>query len=358
MKKESTTVPTIHKKHTTIWTKLVSIVLILALLLGCIPINTVFAAKDEDEYVEVISETAPLRKGPYERKAVVATVASGDCLRVLGKTRNAYGNAWYKLSYGGATVYCYASHLVSHSHKYVSVTNDLSLCKCGAYELEDTRAMKQTGMLLDAGTLVTAELIAAAASLGASATATLSVAFPYVAVVAISSMLIYMAVSASGTQVQVEEVTVIQSIEDVDWYNESADPQTPYHKACTLPGTGAILIQKEGMDLSAANKYLRDAVKNPAYATVTELSKNALLSIWCPTIYDATILAERFGKNGIDFGYGDSTGYNCRYEANKDASAIWFQHYHLWYRAFNQYSMKKVDDAHIFFSGPVIVDYA
>lgn len=341
-----------------IWTRGITVVVILAILLCCTPSAiTVFAAENDVEYVEVVSETAPLRKGPYERKDVVATVGSGDCLQVLGKTRNAFGNTWYRLSYGGTTVYCYATHLAPHAHEYMSITSDLSLCKCGSYQIKDNRAMKQTGMLLTAGTLATAELAAAAASMGTAVTTTLSSAFPYVAIVAISGMLIYMAVSASGTQIQVEDVTVVQSMDDVDLYNETADPQKPYHKACTLPGTGAILIMSEGMDRSTANKYLRNTVKNPAYATAIELSKQALLSVWCPTMKDATELAEKFEKNGAEFGYGNSTSYNCGYESNKDTGdTLWFDHYHLWYRGFNQFSMKKVDDAHIFFSAPIITN--
>lgn len=323
-----------------------------------VAVQTVGSASTRDvTYIEVTSSTAPLRSGPGKNYNELATLQSGDCLIYIEFTINQHQNTWIKVKYGDGVAYLHEPHAVIHQHSYRAVADGFNTCKCGSYTIDEGSTMMQTSVgVATAGTLLTAEAVLAAGELSAMGTAIstgLAAAFPYVAVVAVGSMLIYMGVSASGTQVR--DVRFIRSKEDVQkLLDNEYDSAAPYYKACTLDGKSTLLMSLDGMDLNTAAKYLKSTVTNPIYATTTAITKKPLVSIWCFENTDALRLAEKYAKYGNQYGYGSSSAYDCNYESDSEKypGKIYFEHYHLWYRPGFANYMKKVDDAHIFFGFP------
>lgn len=61
-------------------------------------LGTVQAAETV-QFVDVIQDNAPLRKGPTKYEEAIDHTYIGRVLRVVGKTYNKYHNLWYKVSW-------------------------------------------------------------------------------------------------------------------------------------------------------------------------------------------------------------------------------------------------------------------
>ena len=322
------------------------------------------------EYIEITSDTAILRTGPGKSYTKIDSVdlQLGDCLALTSKayTINKHGNVWFEIVYNDTVAYLYESHAVIHQHNFNSVGDGLKICKCGTYTIDQNSSLSNVGYADTAGTLLTPDVVEAAAEMAAAMAAASkaagaaiasSPALPVLAITVVAGAIIYMGVSASGRQIS--DVGYIRSDEDIQNLLESEyDPDAPYYKCCTIDGEATLLMARDGMNLTDAANYLKSTVKNPTYATLTALTEKALLSIWCYDIRDAERLGAKFDKFGKDYGYGTSTDYNCYIEDNKIKTSgnIYFQHYHLWYRPYGSF-MKKVDDAHIFFGTPSFANH-
>lgn len=310
----------------------------------------------EDQIYEVCSTSAPLRTGAAGKSEMICRLEKGACLTVVGSQKNIYGNLWYKVLWGdsGNYAYIFGDNLKKHTHAYTWLSDDagsrtVGICACGTYQVRKSGAAG-TGdpAVATAGTLLGLEVAAMVSELGTSLLSVAAAAFPFVAVVSISGMLIYMGVSISGTQAA--NPVWISTMEDIRGLETSAGV---YYKACTT-SKGALLIAPDQMDLKTANTYLVKTVRDPAYAAICGLNQKSYLSVWTIDGISATNLAERFSKNGNDFGYGNSNDANFRCEINRDRQtgaprAGYFEHYHLYYRPYGSNWMKKVCDAHIFY---------
>lgn len=344
--------------------KVISMILAFALIFSmAAPASAAKAA--EETYIEITSTSAPLRTGPGKKYEAVATLEKGDCLVMTGWSENRYGNVWYHCQYAGSddTLYLYSEHAEFHSHTYQEVCEGFSFCHCGRYEIDSCSGATQTdGLVITAGTLLTDAMAAAAAeltALGGSITTAASgaaVAFPYVAVVSVVGLMVYMGVSQSGTQAQVKDVVKAETFEDL-WSVFEKDGPEVYYAAAFLPGDiPALLLTSEAMDLKEATDYLTKAVNSKANAFIAKLYEKPLINVWTALHDGAKLLCENFLNHNKGFAYGNSQKKICVYEHDRfyDEEKLYFEHYHL-LRIVDPFSMamSKVKDIHILF-GPML----
>ena len=161
--------------------KIISIILSLVLLIGCIPVN-VFAAESEEvcavnpysdkaSLVEVVREGAPIRTGAGEKYSTVVNCEAGAGLEKIGRTKvNRYLNQWYEVTYRDTennkcySGYIYAENTQKHTHKYEKLEYDgatYKFCDCGKitvrveYHVKKAEAVAVAGVA--AGTLATVD---------------------------------------------------------------------------------------------------------------------------------------------------------------------------------------------------------
>ena len=323
-----------------------------------VAVQTVGSASTRDvTYIEVTSSTAPLRSGPGKSYNELATLQSGDCLIYIEFTINQHQNTWIKVKYGDGVAYLHEPHAVIHQHSYRAVADGFNTCKCGSYTIDEGSTMMQTSVgVATAGTLLTAEAVLAAGELSAMGTAIstgLAAAFPYVAVVAVGGMLIYMAVNSTGTQVK--DVIKIKSIDDVQNLMDETDDAKVYYAAVFSFGKKPmLLLAKKGMDLDEATNYLSKCVRDPLSGLVYAKTGNSMVNIYTFTDSLAKKLCKNFVKNEKSYAYGDSNkslGASEHDHTYKDWK-IYFEHYHIYYVG-SPFSLIKNRKIHILFGEPL-----
>lgn len=342
--------------------KIISVILTLALVLSCVPVSA-FAAEPtaSGNYIEIESDTAVLRTGPGKSYSKIedAELQPGDCLALTSKTYtiNKYGNVWFEIVYNGQVVYLYEQHATFHEHNYVQIDDGFSVCKCGVYMIDDSSPIMQTdAAVATAGTLLTAEALAALAELSAAGStigAGLTAAFPYVAVVAVSGVLIYMMVSRSGSQVK--QVTKVRTQVDVLEMVGKKDALDLYFAAAfTFGKNPTLLLVSEGMNLSDATDYMTKIVNSPANAFISALARKPMLNMWTPLRDNASLLCQNFMARNTGFTYGNSKKLigQSEHDQTYKSYKIYFEHFHL-FRVSNPFSLTKVRDIHVLFGGPL-----
>ena len=342
--------------------KIICIILTLALLLSCVPMSA-FAAEPtaSGKYIEIVSNTAILRTGPGKAYPEVesADLQPGDCLALTNKayTVNLYNNVWFEIVYNDQVVYLYEEHATFHDHHYMCIEDGISVCKCGAYQIDSSSSIVQTdAAVATAGTLLTAEALAALAELsaaGGTIGAGLTAAFPYVAVVAVSGVLIYMMVSRSGSQVK--QVTKVRTQVDVLEMIGKKDIFDLYFAAAFSFGKHpTLLLVSEGMDLSDATDYMTKIVNSPANAFISALARKPMLNMWTPLRDSAALLCQNFMAQNAGFTYGNSKQLigQSEHDQTYKSYKIYFEHFHL-FRVSNPFSLTKVRDIHVLFGGPL-----
>lgn len=298
---------------------------------------------------------------PISKADAVTAVAPGDCFEVLAETLNDYSNLWYEVSWAGKIVYIFSGHVTKHTHDFhVVVDEALSVCRCGAVSTTKGGAAQLVNLGGEA-TLTASLPVAAAAleSLGCDITVAAGAAFPLVAVVTVGGLVIYMAVSASATQVDVESVQLATKDDCMSLMEKQSTGDGAYYKACTIPNSGALLIYPQSMDIFEANRFLKWIVQSPTSIKVSNEANTPITSVWCIEECDARSLCEKWSKNRMgDYSYGSSRDYDSYYEIDLDASGGpkegYFQHYHLWYRPYFLNWPMKVKETHVFFGLPYV----
>ncbi len=153
--------------------RIISIILTLALLIGCIPMNTFAADSGEICAVSTYSENAslleikknkaPLRTGPGEKYSTLVKCEKGVVLEKTGTTYNKYLNKWYEVTYQDAkngkcyTGYMYSENVKKHSHSFDKFEYDgvtYKFCDCGkiTITIKTTSTVKKSNALAIAGT--------------------------------------------------------------------------------------------------------------------------------------------------------------------------------------------------------------
>lgn len=312
------------------------------------------------DMVQVVN-SCQLHEEPYAKADAVTAVAPGDCFEVLAETLNDYSNLWYEVSWAGKIAYIFSGHVTKHTHDFhVVVDEKLSVCRCGAVSTTKGGAAQLVSLGGEATLTASLPVAAAAlASLGCDITVAVGAAFPLVAVVTVGGLVIYMAVSASATQVDVESVQLATKDDCMSLMEKQSAGDGAYYKACTIPNSGALLIYPQSMDIFEANRFLKWIVQSPTSIKASNETNTPIASVWCMEERDARSLCEKWSKNRMgDYSYGSSRDYDSYYEIDLDASGGpkegYFQHYHLWYRPYLLNWLMKVKETHVFFGLPYV----
>lgn len=310
-----------------------------------------------DDIVEATKDTI-LRVKASKNADILCNVKEGDCFTVVDSVINKWDNLWYEVSWAGTTGFIYSGNVSNHIHYYEKVDDRLSICKCGVISVRsETNTVSYANAVslnIDAIQAAAAVLAGTLETAGAVALEGVTVAAPVVTLVVAAGIILYIEVSSSGAQV--EDVAIMETLADIE-NRLSKDGNDLFYRACTIPREGAIVIYKNGMNLNEAHKFLKYTATNAANIAISELTDTVICSIWTYDMNNATALAELWSRNGRDYGYGRSDDFNRMPEANKDKNgnllAGYFMHYHLWFRPYNLFFLKKVDNAHIFWGAPI-----
>lgn len=130
--------------------KLISALLALTLLLGCLPVSALAANGGEvcaaapysssADLLEVTTDGAPIHTGPGKDCSTVVTCKSGAVLEKTGSTLNKYLHRWYEVTYRDNlgnkcyTGYIYSKNVEDHSHRYEKFEYEgvtYKFCDCG-----------------------------------------------------------------------------------------------------------------------------------------------------------------------------------------------------------------------------------
>lgn len=307
--------------------------------------------------VEAVKDTT-MRINASKDADILCNVQEGDCFKVVRSVINKWNNLWYEVAWAGTTGYIYSGNVTDHTHYYNKVDDRLSVCKCGTISVcsntENIDYSVALSLNIEAIEAAVAVLFGTLETASTAVLGGLGVAFPVVALITVSGLVICFEVSASGAQI--EDVAILETKTDVE-NRINKDGDNLYYKACTTANGGAIVIYKDGMDLKTAHKFIKYTATNPVNIAISDLTDTAICSVWTYDANNATKLAEQWCKNGRDYGYGKSTDYNRMSEVNKDKNGNpligYFEHYHLWFRPYNLFFLKKVDNAHIFWGMPM-----
>ena len=153
--------------------KIVSILLTLVLILGCLPVRAFAAGNDETcavtpyssdaTLIEITRDGAPIRTGPGERYSTVVRCELGTILEKNGTKINRYLNRWYKVTYRDSqsntcyTGYIYSENTKNHAHQYEQLEYDgvvYKYCDCGklTVRVKSEQRLKKADAVAIAGT--------------------------------------------------------------------------------------------------------------------------------------------------------------------------------------------------------------
>lgn len=190
--------------------RILCVVLLIVMLVNYFPV-LVFA--DSTYLLEVTQDGAPLREKPKKAGKVIVQLNTGDCVTCIGSTVNSAGNLWYKIKYANKEAYIYSGNVIDHTHNMVQVSDtNVFICKCGHYEVkpEGSTFTSYAGVLTEGDLLgqEVAEAVAALGGLGSAVATVTTAALPYVAVVVVCGVIIYISINASATQADVKNISL------------------------------------------------------------------------------------------------------------------------------------------------------
>lgn len=311
-------------------------------------------AQEQENYIvmEAVRDGVKIRDGNSKHSQDVTIVNEGDLVYIYGTTTNNAGNIWYKSKYKTETAYVYSQNLRKHEHHYETLEDmNISLCKCGAYEIN---SMYATGMSLAAATAgvvaagpVVLESLGALGALGVMIVKGICV----LGVAMVGGELLHLIVQSNGTAITVEHA---DSKADFD---KSKVDIGKYYKAAVV-GDGLLLVYEELGDIEDANEFLVEKLRNGAIAGNFD-------NVYTMTNWDAKALCQRFFANGPGCSYGKSKSYidgsNLDAECHDKGKNLYFSHYHLFYSPYNmilnwedaqRYAQGKIQNCHVFFGLP------
>lgn len=152
--------------------KIISILLALVLILGCIPAPAFAAESGEvcavEPYsgdatlLEIVRDGAPIRTGAGEKYAKVVTCEKGAVLEKNGSKVNRYLNKWYEVTYRDMesnacyTGYIYSENVKKHSHSFEKLEYEgvtYKFCDCGkiTVRVKNEYMLKKADALAAAG---------------------------------------------------------------------------------------------------------------------------------------------------------------------------------------------------------------
>ena len=355
-----------------IWARATTLVVTLAIMLGCVP--NVFAAEVSSviEYRDTKVNTT-LRAEPYESSAVVENIGKGTTIAVFETVENRYHNQWIKTRINGQDGYVFSGKLRSHEHRHnmsVKEGNTLAkICPCGSVQVchKSNRLIPFLSISTTADTFMSPAVWDTVAALGSTVTAAgtaLVAVGPYAAaavVIVVAGVALYAVIDVDGT---VDEVYGKDTA--LEKFKEFNSETEPYQLASTFTSSGSkstnglIIIPGTSMTLEEATNVacyktstrfigLPPADLDPAVKSIITLYRDYDIYTLNPS--DATTLAQNFMQRGAMYGYGNSKGLPVAEMdglSNNSPKDNYYCHYHLFY--FSNFIRNKV--LHCFYGLP------
>ena len=277
------------------------------------------AEKDESFSVYETTVTTTIRAEPYQDSKSLSKINCGSLVYGTKSVTNSYGNVWIQTvdPASGKTGYVFSGKLAIHECDFESVDGceTLIYCRCGAIVEQKEDGMSRIGA---AATLprpvITPDIIAELGALGLATKGAITAAIPYVGVVVVCGVVVYVAVSVSQ-DVAIEKVTTDWKKLDKDYKPEDG----VYYRG---------VAEKDGFF------YIDVARPMDEYEAMSQIDKEIMISnlgVREVSWFVYTVL-DNDALRLVDSYIASRSGVTCDYavDAHGDNSMLkQFKHYHI-----------------------------
>ena len=245
--------------------RLISLLLILALIVSCFPVSALAAGNEETcsvarysdsaDLLEITRDGAPIRSGPGESYSITVTCQEGAVVEKIGSTINRYLHRWYEVTYRDAegnqcyTGYIYSENVQKHTHQYESLVFEgltYKYCDCGKITVR-----------VPADSQVTGHDVRSILYSTAAALPLVDGPLPVGDMIAVGLLVVGGVMAVEGAVPLAGEVATI--LQDVDYYQYRQDDRCPtdsYYKVTRINGTLAF-VDNKCMDKVEAYVWVR-----------------------------------------------------------------------------------------------------
>lgn len=306
-----------------IMNRMISVILVMALLLSTMVFPAFAAEEDASFSVYETIEKTTIRAEPYQDSKELSSINRNTLVYGTKSVTNAYGNIWIQTvdPASGQTGYVFSGKLTSHECEFCVVDGceTLMYCRCGAFVEQKKDGMNRIGATAALPRpVITPDIIAELGALGlaAKSTATAVIPYiPYVGVVVVCGVVVYVAVSVSQ-DVAIEKVTTDWKKLDKDYRPEDG----VYYRGIANNDDGFFYIDVAGpMD---------------EYEAMSQIDKEIMLfnlgvrkvSWFVYTVQDYDAL------NLVDMYINSRSGFTCDYTVGahgNNSMLKQFKHYHI-----------------------------
>ena len=249
--------------------RILTMLLVAALFMTLVPADGM-AANAACDYIEVVTENAPLRREASQNGKIMKRFDKGIILKTSGWCLNAKLHKWFKVEFEGETCFIFSGNVCFHSHSYLKLKTaetTLGLCSCGElveFQHHKTHLLKTGGGIGFIGLEMTIARAYAADfvpvnSLAESVTvagewANMDAGLPFADIVGVG--IIILALAAELMDALPEMDTYVQVLEHID-YQEFIDRESvcsPESYRLVLPFTSkeALSVTQKCYDMTAA----------------------------------------------------------------------------------------------------------
>ena len=198
--------------------RVMTLVLVMALLSGVLAIPGYAAQTDDDDYMVLeVTKKTTLRSDYYAKSSVLTTLEENTILFCKRGALNKYGNVWYECLYfpenggmnGVSTGWVYSGNVKEHTCTFTEAegSEELSFCRCGAISYEPSD-MTQIGVAATLNPTRIPDIAGVLGTLGIAVQGAATAAAPYLVVGVVCGMVVYLAVSVAENAATLEKVAV------------------------------------------------------------------------------------------------------------------------------------------------------
>lgn len=305
-----------------IMNRMLSVILVMALVMSTF-VFPAFADEQDDSFdVYETSVKTTIREEPYQNSKALSSINCGTLVFSTKSVTNSYGNVWVQTvdPASGKTGYVFSGKLTIHECAFNAVDGceTLMYCRCGVFVEQKRDGINRIGASVALPRpVITPDVVAELGALGLAAKGAISAALPYipyVGVVVVCGVVVYVAVSVSQ-DVAIEEVTTDWKKLDKDYRPEDG----VYYRG---------IAEKDGFF------YIDVARTMDEYEAMRQIDKELMTSklgirdvswfVYTVQDYDAL--------NLVDSYISSRSGVTCDYtvDAHGNNSVLkQFKHYHI-----------------------------
>lgn len=311
--------------------KLIAMILVFAL---CYAAGPVVAHADSERDFRVTLEAntdTTVRDAPYQDGKVVVPLSEGDIVKVTKAVVNRHGNVWYQVITPQGEGFIYSEKTREHHCCYQNVDgcNNAFFCNCGNIIVANDEQSLQAIAFGNAAALPAPVDVLAPetleslglglAGLGAAASA----AAPYVVVLVVGGVVIYIAVHA-----QANEAVLVRA--SVEWRALNSDfrPQDGLYYDGMLKDGVMLVNVANPMDEYEAMKSIDRNIN--CYLNILEGDNRAKAPLWfvyTPLDLSAMCLAENYCVSRPGYGFCVENYWGDAHERSNCMPQ--FKHYHI-----------------------------